>query len=194
MGDVGGLSFDSEQGLRRQRAARQVPGIELDGVENTDTGNQSGTSTVPHMETVAGIKVQTSNDSAEYGTGGASNILVITRSGTKESPRAAYEFLRTTRWMRGTFRRHEAHAALQQLRSPPGRPGQRPGNFYNKDRDKTFFWAQEWRKKRNPSISGATPTDATRTVISSRGHSYRQPIVDPDTKAPFASNQIPCRG
>src|SRR5207248_717288 len=69
-------------------------GVSLDGVENTDMGNQSGMFTSPGLETIAELRVQASNYSAEYGTGGGTNIIVATRTGTRDFHGAAYEFLR----------------------------------------------------------------------------------------------------
>lgn len=194
MGDEGGLSFNSTKGFAVNGQRNQYSGIQLDGVENTDMGNQSGMLTVPGMETVAELKVQTSNYSAEYGTGGASNILVITRSGTKDLHAAVYEFLRND----ATDARNFFAASLPKLRF--NNYGYRIGGpvtlgrFYNKNRDKTFFfWAEEWRTKRTQSIiRAATPTDAMRAGdFSAEAIRTGKPIVDPDTKAPFSNNQIP---
>ena len=194
MGDEGGLSFNSGKGFAVNGQRDKYSGIQLDGVENTDMGNQSGMLTVPGMETVAEFKVQTSNYSAEYGTGGASNILVITRSGTKEFHGAAYEFLRNDAMdARNFFAATKPTLRYNNFGYRLGGPVTF-GNFYNKDRDKTFFfWAQEWRKKRTQSIfRAATPTDAMRAGdFSAEAIRTGQPIVDPDTKAPFANNQIP---
>ncbi len=194
MGDEGGLSFNSTKGFAVNGQRAQYSGIQLDGVENTDMGNQSGMLTVPGMETVAEFKVQTSNYSAEYGTGGASNILVITRSGTKDLHGAAYEFLRNDALdARNFFAAQKPTLRYNNFGYRIGGPVTL-GKYYNRDRDKTFFfWAQEWRKRGTQSIiRAATPTDAMRTGdFAAEALRTGQPIVDPDTKMPFPDNRIP---
>jgi len=194
MGDEGGLSFNSGKGFAINGQRPSYSGIQLDGVENTDMGNQSGMLTVPGMETVAEFKVQTSNYSAEYGTGGVSNILVITRSGTRDFHGAAYDYLRNDALdARNFFAASRPKLRFNNYGYRLGGPVTF-GRLYNKDKDKTFFfWAQEWRTKRTQSVlRAATPTDAMRAGdYSAEAARTGVNIVDPDTKAPFPNNQIP---
>ena len=46
-------------------------------------GNGVGLMTSPGLETIGEFKMQTANYSAEYGTAGGANMLVVTRTGTK---------------------------------------------------------------------------------------------------------------
>ena len=194
MGDEGGIGFNSGKGFAINGQRDKYSGIQLDGVENTDMGSQNGMFTSPGIETVAEFKVQTANYSAEYGTAGASNILVITRSGTKEFHGAAYEFLRNdTMDARNFFAATKPTLRYNNFGYRIGGPVTF-GNLYNKNREKTFFfWAQEWRKKRTQSIfRAATPTEAMRNGdFSAEAARTGTPIVDPDTKQPFPNNQIP---
>ena len=52
-------------------------GLMVDGVQNTDMGNQSGLMTYPGMETISEVKILSSNYSAEYGTAGGANMLTV---------------------------------------------------------------------------------------------------------------------
>jgi hypothetical protein len=194
MGDEGGIGFNSGKGFAINGQRDKYSGIQLDGVENTDMGSQNGMFTSPGMETVAEFKVQTANYSAEYGTAGTSNILVITRSGTKDFHGAAYEFLRNDQMdARNYFAATRPTLRYNNFGYRIGGPVTF-GKLYNQNREKTFFfWAQEWRKKRTQSIfRAATPTDAMRAGdFSAEAVRIGKPIVDPDTKIPFADNKIP---
>ena len=69
-GDEGGVGFSSTKGFAINGQRTKYSGLQLDGVENTDMGNQSGLFVSPGMETLGEVKIQTSNYSAEYGTAG----------------------------------------------------------------------------------------------------------------------------
>jgi hypothetical protein len=193
MGDEGGLSFNSGKGFAINGQRDKYSGIQVDGVENTDMGSQNGMFTSPGMETVAELKVQTSNYSAEYGTAGASNILVVTRTGTKDLHGAAYEFLRNDAMdARNFFAATKPTIRFNNFGYRIGGPVTLFG--YNRNRDKTFFfWAQEWRRKRTQQIfRAATPTAAMRAGdFSAEALRTGAPLIDPDTNAPFPDNRIP---
>jgi hypothetical protein len=140
------------------------------------------------------LRVQSANYSAEYGTAGGTNIIVATRSGTKEFHGAAYEFLRNdTMDARNFFATTKPVLRYNNFGYRIGGPVFIP-HLYNRNRDKTFFfWGQEWRRKRTGSIiRAATPTDAMRAGdFSAEAARIALPILDPDTKAPFPGNVIP---
>jgi hypothetical protein len=194
VGDEGGVGFSSNKGFAINGQRADYSGLLLDGVENTDMGNQSGLFVSPGMETIAEFKMQTSNYSAEYGTAGGANILVVTRSGTRDFHGAAYEFLRNDVLdARNFFARSKPTLRYNNFGYRLGGPVMIPG-WYNQNRDKTFFFfAQEWRRRRTQQIiRAATPTAAMRAGdFSAEAARIGRPIVDPDTKAPLANNQIP---
>lgn len=194
MGDEGGVAFNSGRGFAVNGQRPKYSGVSLDGVENTDMGSQNGMFTSPGLETIAELRVQTSNYSAEYGTGGGTNIIVATRSGTKDFHAAAYEFFRNNNLdARNFFAAQTPTLRYNNFGYRIGGPVYIP-HLYNKNKDKTFFfWAQEWRRKRTQSIiRAATPTEAMRAGdFSAEAARIGQPILDPDTKAPFPGNQIP---
>jgi hypothetical protein len=168
-GDEGGVGFSSTKGFAINGQRTDYSGIQLDGVENTDMGNQSGLFVSPGMETLAEVKIQSSNYSAEYGTAGGANILAVTRSGTRDFHGAAYEFLRNDSFdARNFFAGSKPTLRYSNFGYRIGGPVTIPG-FYNEKRDKTFFFfAQEWRRRRTQQIiRAATPTPAMRTGDSS---------------------------
>src|SRR4029079_8652536 len=55
-----------------------------DGVTNKDTGSNSGNYAAPALDSIAEVKVQTSNFQAEYGRSSGATITVVTKSGTRD--------------------------------------------------------------------------------------------------------------
>jgi hypothetical protein len=194
LGDEGGVGFNSSRGFAVNGQRPKYSGVSLDGVENTDMGSQSTMLTSPGLETISELKVQSANYSAEYGTAGGTNIIVATRSGTKEFHGAAYEFLRNdTMDAKNFFATTKPALRYNNFGYRLGGPVIIP-HLYNRNRDKTFFfWGEEWRRKRTGSIiRAATPTDAMRAGdFSAEAARIGQPILNPDTKAPFSGNVIP---
>src|SRR6185503_330358 len=55
-----------------------------DGVTNKDTGQNGANYAAPALDSIAEIKVQTSNFQAEYGRSSGATISVVTRSGSRD--------------------------------------------------------------------------------------------------------------
>jgi hypothetical protein len=148
-GDEGGTGFSSSKGFSINGGRQDSTGFLIDGVENTDMGNGVGLMTSPGMETIGEFKMQTANYSAEYGTAGGANMLVVTRSGTKDFHGAAYEFLRNDALdARYFFAGDKPILRYNNFGYRIGGPAFIP-KLYNRNRNKTFFFfAQEWRRKR----------------------------------------------
>ncbi len=92
--DEQGIGLTGGKGFAINGQREKYSGLMLDGVQNTDMGNQSTQMTYPGMETISEVKILSSNYSAEYGTAGGANMLVVTRSGTRDFHGAAYEYVR----------------------------------------------------------------------------------------------------
>jgi hypothetical protein len=193
-GDEGGTGFGSSKGFAINGQRQQATGFMIDGVENTDMGNQAGLLTSPGMETIGEFKMQTANYSAEYGTAGGANMLVVTRSGTKDFHGAAYEFFRNDQLdARYFFANSQPTLRYNNFGYRIGGPVFIP-RLYNTDRSRTFFFfAEEWRKKSTQStFRTSTPTAAMRAGdFSAEAARIGKPIIDPDTGIPFPNNQIP---
>ena len=115
----------------------QLMGMSYDGVSSKDTGFGAANYVTPSLDSIAEVKVQTSNYQAEYGRAGGANIIVVTKSGSSRfSGSAAYfkrhEGLTTNTWDRrrtcDATGRHlavvrEAALPLRQLRVHAGRTG-----------------------------------------------------------------------
>src|SRR5437660_1723190 len=89
-----GSDLTGGKGFAINGQREKYSGLMLDGVQNTDMGNQSTQMTYPGMETISEVKILSSNYSAEYGTAGGANMLVVTRSGIRDFHGAAYEYVR----------------------------------------------------------------------------------------------------
>ena len=74
-GSMGGLSINGRSGGFN---------FSYDGVTNKDTGSNSGNYAAPALDSIAEVRVQTSNFQAEYGRSSGATITVITRSGSKD--------------------------------------------------------------------------------------------------------------
>jgi hypothetical protein len=168
VGDEIGKGFYGERGYAVNGFDQHYTGYQLDGVQNTDMGNQASTMTNPGPDTLAEFKVLTSNYSAKYGTAGGAELLAVTKSGTKEFHGDAYDFVRNDALDANSFFLNKANVAR-----PPfhyndfgytiGGPFYVPGH-YNTDKSKTFFfWDQEWiRESTESPLVAATPTVAMR--------------------------------
>ena len=120
----------------------QFMGMSYDGVSSKDTGFGAANYVTPSLDSIAEVKVQTSNYQAEYGRAGGANIIVVTKSGSSRfSGSAAYfkrheglndEHLGPAAHVRRD-RRHvaavrDAALPLRQLGVHAGRTGARPGH------------------------------------------------------------------
>lgn len=183
----------------------------LDGVNNTDP-NFNTYIAQPSMDGIQEFKVQTGVYSAEYGHE-ASQINVVSKSGTNTFHGSAFEFLRNnyvdalpywfpTRHPAGTLQVINPFKYNDfgfELDGPIWIP-----KVYN-GRDKFFFMVNdEWYRSRtsNSNATAVVPTPAI-AAGNFQGFSYQYEdpngavhtvpvtIYDPLTKAPFLNNTIP---
>jgi hypothetical protein len=123
-----------------------------DGVTNKDTGSNSGNYAAPALDSIAEVRVQTSNFQAEYGRSSGATITVITRSGTKNFHGSAAYYKRDDALNGNEYQRRVNCAAGQtsQCKAPDykfdneawtlGGPVLIPGTKFNSDRNKLFFF------------------------------------------------------
>ncbi len=153
-GSMGGLSINGRSGGFN---------FSYDGVTNKDTGSNSGNYAAPALDSIAEVRVQTSNFQAEYGRSSGATITVITRSGSKDFHGSAAYYKRDDSLNANEFARKTACAAGQTIQcSPPlyqfdneawtiGGPVLVPGTEFNKGRNKLFFfWSQDILQRTDP--------------------------------------------
>jgi hypothetical protein len=143
-GSVGGLSINGRSSFN----------FSYDGVTNKDTGSNSGNYAAPALDSIAEVRVQTSNFQAEYGRSSGATITVITRSGSKDFRGSAAYYKRDTKLNGNEFNRRAACRAAGGVSpqcDPPlykfdneawtlGGPVLIPGAGFNKSRNKLFFF------------------------------------------------------
>jgi hypothetical protein len=132
----------------------QFMGLSYDGVSSKDTGFGAANYVTPSLDSIAEVRIQTSNYQAEYGRAGGANIIVVTKSGSSRfSGSAAYfkrhEALNTNDWARR--RTCGATGGTSPLCEKPryrydnsaftlGGPVLIPGTEFNRKRDRLFFF------------------------------------------------------
>ena len=142
----------------------QLMGMSYDGVSSKDTGFGAANYVTPSLDSIAEVKVQTSNYQAEYGRAGGANIIVVTKSGSSRfSGSAAYfkrhedltdEHLGAAAHLRRD-RRHlaavrEAALPLRQLGVHAGRTGAVPGHDRSTRRATSCSSSTRWTCCRGP--------------------------------------------
>lgn len=196
--DENGKGFYSTKSYAINGFNQNYTGYQLDGVQNTDMGNQNGTMTNPGPDALAEFRVLTSNYSAKYGTAGGAELLAVTKSGTKQFHGDAYDFVRNDAFDATDFFLNKNNQTKAPLRYNDygytlGGPFYIPGH-YNTGKNKTFFfWDQEWIKESTQSpIVAATPTAAMRNGDFSALGPLTNP-TNPQTGQPLTtSSGSPC--
>jgi hypothetical protein len=153
-GSMGGLSINGRSGGFN---------FSYDGVTNKDTGSNSGNYAAPALDSIAEVRVQTSNFQAEYGRSSGATITVVTRSGSKDFRGSAAYYKRDDDWNGNEFARRRACAAGTTGQCDPpqytfdnaawtlGGPVMFPGTSFNRQRNKLFFfWSQDWLERTDP--------------------------------------------
>jgi hypothetical protein len=153
-GSMGGLSINGRSGGFN---------FSYDGVTNKDTGSNSGNYAAPALDSIAEVRVQTSNFQAEYGRSSGATITVVTRSGSKDFHGSAAFYKRDDAWNGNEYsRRQQCSQGVTNQCDPPqytfdntawtlGGPVLLPGTQFNRQRNKLFFfWSQDLLSRTDP--------------------------------------------
>ena len=161
--------------------------LQYDGITNKDTGFGAANYVAPSLDSIAEVKVQASNFQAEYGRAGGANVIVVTKSGTREFRGSAAYYKRHEAFNANTWARRRtcdaARAAGQtsDLCEPAryrydnsaftlGGPVLVPGADFNRNRDKLFFfYSLDLLPRTDPFLTSSTfPSAAERNGDFSR--------------------------
>ncbi|HEY7337402.1 MAG TPA: carboxypeptidase regulatory-like domain-containing protein [Bryobacteraceae bacterium] len=166
---AGGGSFDN---IRFSGRANQENEIKFDGVEgssiidaspgNLDGEVSTGFRLQASLETVAEFQVQSSNYPAEYGTGTAGQISVVTKSGSNNIHGGLFEYFRNDALDARNF--FDGQAALS-LAKNPLRLNQYGGSIGGPIlKDKLFFFVSQesLRQRAGVNIIGSVPSLSAR--------------------------------
>jgi TonB-dependent Receptor Plug Domain len=104
--------------------------ITVDGITNIDTGNKGGNMATTNLDAVAELKVLTSSYQAEFGGAVGGQVLVVTKSGTRDFTGSAYWYGRRSNWDANTWINNRAGIAKPETSRNDfgGRPRVRPGH------------------------------------------------------------------
>jgi hypothetical protein len=161
---AGGGSFDNIRfsGRANQENAIRFDGIEGSSIIDASPGNLSGESSTgfrlqSSLETVAEFRVESSNYPAEFGTGSAGQISVVTKSGGNAFHGSLFEYLRNDAL--------DARNFFDKGSKTPLRLNQYGGSIGGPiKKDKLFFFAAyEGLKQRSAvNLFGTVPSAAAR--------------------------------
>ena len=104
--------WNSFLGTQINGLSDQLMGMSYDGVSNKDTGFGAANYVTPSLDSIAEVKIQTSNFQAEYGRAGGANIIVVTKSGSSH--------------FRGSAAYYKRHEALNANPGTAAAPATRP--------------------------------------------------------------------
>jgi hypothetical protein len=194
---VPGFNADTQNanGLRTDENA-----IAVDGTSVMDVGNNSTGGWRMDSDIIAEFKVLTNGQQAEFGRAAASNITIVTKSGSKEFHGVGYEFYRNEWLNANTFTNNYSGLARPRNRNSTfgfnlGGPVFIPG-VLNRSKEKLFFFTNwEFQRPRifDNLVRLTVPTTAERNGDFSKSASNGRPVTirDPLSNSPFPGNQIP---
>ena len=146
--------WNSFLGTQINGLSDQMMGMSYDGVSSKDTGFGAANYVTPSLDSIAEVKVQTSNYQAEYGRAGGANIIVVTKSGSSQFHGSAAYFKRHEALTENSWDRRRTCDATGGTSPQCAKPRYRydnsaftlggpvllPGTAYNENRDKLFFF------------------------------------------------------
>ncbi|HEV3484606.1 MAG TPA: carboxypeptidase regulatory-like domain-containing protein, partial [Vicinamibacterales bacterium] len=189
--NLGGLSINGGR--------NNTINLTYDGVTNLDTGSNTGPFLAPGLDSIAEIKVLTSNYQAEYGRSSGGTINVITKSGTRTFRGGGFyskrdDALNANEWQNNRLQRPKPPYEFDYSGYHLGGPILLP--FEGARNKLFFFWNQEFLPRTNPgSLQRRTmPTERERRgdFSQSIGTNGQLLVVrDPRTGQPFPGNIIP---
>src|SRR5262249_29536293 len=154
VGAIGGLSLNGNR--------NGSTNIAVDGVTALNTGNNTNLMYEPNLDSIGEVKVLTSNYQAEYGRMGGGQVLIITRSGTRDFHGSAYDYYRHENLNANDFFANRTNTPKSRYRYRVtgysiGGPVFIPGKF-NVNKDKLFFfWSEDFTGIRaNPGTNLVT--------------------------------------
>ena len=174
--------------------------ISVDGLPSTDVGNAFDMKMSVSEDAVSEVKVLLSNYQAEYGRAAGSNVIIVTKSGTRDYHGLVSYYKRNEEFNANNFfnnrngvpiPRYRYNAWTYNISGPVYIPG-----HWNRQKDKLFlFWGQEfWPTRTAVSGSLTVPTALERSGDFSQSIDLNNRLIvirDPQTGQPFPGNVIP---
>ncbi|HWR53166.1 MAG TPA: TonB-dependent receptor, partial [Bryobacteraceae bacterium] len=194
-------SPDAVRGIFINGARSDMKNMTVDGISAIDTGSNETIHYQPNMDSIAEVKVLTSNYQAEYGRSAGGLISVITKGGGQEFHGSGWWTHRHEGFNANDFFRNRTGLTKAPYRYniagfSVGGPVYIPGKF-NSDRSKIFFFAsQEYTRQFVDSGNQFRnmPTVAERNGDFSKSFDTNGKllkIIDPNTRVAFPDNIVP---
>jgi len=188
-------------GIYINGARSQMKNFTVDGVTDLDTGSNNTLHYEPNMDSIAEVKVLTSNYQAEYGRSAGGLISVVTKSGTREFHGSGWWTHRHEQFNANNFFRNRNALAKTPYRYniagfSLGGPVYLPNKF-NTDKSKLFFFASQEYTRRMVDFGNRfrnMPTEVERAGDFSQSLDTNGKLItvnDPLTGKPFPGNVIP---
>jgi hypothetical protein len=182
---------------------------EIDGGNNMDDGSNTTLLSYPSLDSIAEVRVMSSNYGAQYGRNSSGTVEVETKSGTNKFHGDVFEYVRNDLFNANNYFTGFSPYKKNDFGFTVGGPVSIP-HLYD-GRNKTFFfYSQEWRRDRVPgqNFNVAVPTCEERGLTTGAGgvgctgtqqafgdFSALCPGVDcpinPATGTAFPNNQVP---
>ena len=143
----------------------------IDGADNVDRGSNKTLLNYPSVDAIEEFKLLRGTYNAEYGRGAAGQIEVVTRSGTKNFHGGVYEFFRNDALDANSYFNKLGGLGRTPLRYNDfggtfGGPVEIPGVFHPAKQRTTFFFSEEIRRIKTPTVLNAeVPTAAMRNGV-----------------------------
>jgi hypothetical protein len=186
---------NNANGLRADQNAMMV-----DGTTNQDVGNNSYTPLRLNTDIIAEFRVLTNGQQAEFGRAAGSNIVLVTKGGSRDFHGGAYLFLKNewmnaNSWINNYNGLARARARNRTEGFQVGGPVYIPGKF-NSSKDKLFFFTNfEFQRPRlfDALVNKTMPTAQERLGDFSQTQENGKLVIikDPTTGLPFGGNLIP---
>jgi hypothetical protein len=192
--------WNNINGLAINGGRNNTINLTYDGVTNLDTGSNTGPFLAPGLDSIAEIKVLTSNYQAEYGRSSGGTINVVTKSGSRDLHGGGFyakrsENLNANEWQNNKNRAPKPPYRFDYVGYNVGGPIVLP--TFNTSRNKLFFfWNQEFLPRTDPGTLQLrnVPTDLERRGDFSRSLDMNGNLMivrDPTTGLQFPGNIIP---
>ncbi len=191
----------SARGIHINGGSQRSKAVTLDGASILDVGNNVELQIQPNMDSIAEIKVLTSNYQAAFGRNSGGVISMITKSGTKDFHGTGYFFYRHESLNASDFFRNRTGTSKAPYRYKiggfsVGGPVYIPKRF-NTHKDKLFFFVSQERVARREDYGTRfvnTPTELERNGDFSQSFDVNGALIrvkDPLAGTFFPANVVP---
>jgi len=153
--------------------------VQVDGIADLDTGSNGTTHFEPTMDTIAEIRVMTTNYQAEFGRQSGGTVAIVTKGGGQEFHGTASVNKRHEMFNANSFFNHQNNAQKSIYRFfvwgySIGGPVYIPKVWNTQKKRLFFFFSQEYTKQKPATESGTTMVPTTNigysgTAISGLG-------------------------